>query len=146
MRAVVEAIYEPPQVGDLNGVRMLEDKSKTLVNRIAKALDLVHLGWIFTSSKAEVYLTAGDILDIARLQEEHSIVHPSGARISKFVTVKAKVLTEKGDTGLEASMISDQCQALTRDNIFSGIKDDNTLLLRQPSRSERIDIIMVAPR
>jgi nuclear protein localization family protein 4 len=134
VRTVVEAIYEPPQVGELHGVRPLEDRKKSLVDQVAKALDMTHVGWIFTSSNAEVFLSANEVLDIAKLQEQHTILHPSGARISKFVTVKAKFLNEKGETGLEAFMVSDQCQALVRDNIFSGPKDDNTLLVRQPAR------------
>lgn len=134
MRTVVEAIYEPPQIGDLHGVRPLEDRKRSLVDEVAKALDMTLVGWIFTSSNAEVFLTASETLEIARLQEQHAIVHPSGARVSKFVTVKAKVLSESGDTGLEAVMVSDQCQALVRDNIFSGPKDDNTLLVRQPAK------------
>lgn len=142
MRAIVEAVYEPPQKGDISGAMELEDKDRHIVDKIADALGFVRLGWIFTSLKADVFLTSSDVLRIAKLQEQNCILHSSGAKISKFVTVKAKVLSTKGETGLEALMVSDQCQALVRDGIFGGVKDDNTLLIRKPKENEVIPSVI----
>jgi len=47
VRAVVEFIYEPPQIGDFNSVEPLEDKDdkdRKLVDRIAKNLTFELLG------------------------------------------------------------------------------------------------------
>jgi len=142
VRAIVEAVYEPPQKGDISGAMELEDKDRHIVDKIADALGFVRLGWIFTSLKADVFLTSSDVLRIAKLQEQNCILHSSGAKISKFVTVKAKVLSTKGETGLEALMVSDQCQALVRDGIFGGVKDDNTLLIRKPKENEVIPSVI----
>ena len=79
---------------------------------------------------------------MAKLQEENCIIHPSGARVSKYVTVKGKVISNSGETELEASMISDQCQALVRDGVFSGIKDKSTLLVRKPERDDVVPAII----
>ncbi len=128
----MEAVYEPPQRGEFAGVTEQPDPDAGMVNAVAQALGLTRVGWIFTSPNAEVFMSSTDILKTAKLQEESCIIHGSGARISKFVTVKAKVISAKGETGLEASMVSDQCQALVRDNIFGGVKDDNTLIIRKP--------------
>ena len=51
VRVNVEAIYEPPQIGDLYGVKFLDDPLKTKVDKIAETLSLERVGWIFTSKK-----------------------------------------------------------------------------------------------
>jgi hypothetical protein len=45
IRAVVESIYEPPQIGDSNSVQELIDKDYETVDRIAIALRLEVVGW-----------------------------------------------------------------------------------------------------
>ncbi len=128
----MEAVYEPPQRGEFAGAVELPDNDATLVDSIAQSLGFAKVGWIFTSANSEVFLTSADVLKMAKLQQENCVVHSSGSKISKFVTVKGKVVSSKGETGLEASMVSDQGQALVRDGIFSGVKDDSTLYLRKP--------------
>ena len=49
VRVNVEALYEPPQIGEINGVEPLEDQFSTSVDMIAEALSLEKVGWIFTS-------------------------------------------------------------------------------------------------
>jgi len=48
IRAVVSAIYEPPQKGDANGLQLLDDPSLGAVDNVAVALGLQKVGWIFT--------------------------------------------------------------------------------------------------
>jgi nuclear protein localization family protein 4 len=38
VRVNVEALYEPPQIGEINGVQPLEDKMASRVDMIAEAL------------------------------------------------------------------------------------------------------------
>ena len=52
------------------------------------------------------------------------------------------MLSDKGETGLEASMISDQCQALVRDGIFSGVKDDSTITIRNAKQGEVVPSVI----
>lgn len=58
VRVNVEAVYEPPQMGEMGGVEPLEDPIGTKVDMIAEALSLEKVGWIFTSINQDVFLTS----------------------------------------------------------------------------------------
>jgi len=49
VRVNVEAVYEPPQIGEMGGVWPLDDPMGTKVDMIAESLSLERVGWIFTS-------------------------------------------------------------------------------------------------
>ena len=49
VRVNVEAIYEPPQVGDVRGVKPLDDPFRQNVDLLAESLGLERVGMIFTS-------------------------------------------------------------------------------------------------
>ena len=68
VRVNIEAVYEPPQVGEINGVESLEDPYETRVDMIAEALSLEKVGWIFTSINQETFLTAQEIRKVASYQ------------------------------------------------------------------------------
>ncbi len=139
----MEALYEPPQKGEFSGSTELSDPDRPIVDAVAQALGFTRLGWLFTSVRSDLFLTSTDILKMARLQEQNCILHTSGARISKFVTIKAKVMSEaERKTEVDACMVSDQCQALVRDGVFSGIKDDSTLLIRKPGPNDVIPSVI----
>jgi nuclear protein localization protein 4 homolog len=48
VRVNVEAIYEPPQIGDVNGATELADPKRHIVDMVAAGLGLERIGWIFT--------------------------------------------------------------------------------------------------
>lgn len=48
VRINVEALYEPPQIGEMNGVQELDDPKIHVVDLIASACGLEPVGWIFT--------------------------------------------------------------------------------------------------
>jgi nuclear protein localization family protein 4 len=83
VRANVEAIYEPPQIGETNDVIALEDSKRFMVDMIAEALTLERIGWIFTSINQDFTLSPAEVRKIAKLQEEHIVDHPDGVKISK---------------------------------------------------------------
>ena len=58
VRVNVEAIYEPQQMGEINGVAVLDDPQQTKVDMIAEALTLERVGWIFTSINQDTFLTS----------------------------------------------------------------------------------------
>lgn len=66
VRVNIEALYEPPQVGEINGVEPLEDAYQTKVDMIAEALSLEKVGWVFTSINQETFLTSQEIRKIAQ--------------------------------------------------------------------------------
>jgi nuclear protein localization family protein 4 len=115
VRVNIEAVYEPPQIGEINGVEPLEDPNQTKIDMIANSLSLEKVGMIFTSINHDTFLTSHDIRTIARYQQDYLVVHPEGYKVSKFVTVVVKPKGDNNEIGIECYMASDQCQALERD-------------------------------
>lgn len=69
VRVNVEAIYEPPQIGELKGVQELEDPFRPTVDMVAAGLQLECVGYIFTSLNQEKCILTGDqVQTSARLQ------------------------------------------------------------------------------
>jgi nuclear protein localization family protein 4 len=66
VRVNVEAIYEPPQMGEINGVENFEDPNAVKVDMIAESLQLEKVGWIFTSINHDAFLTSHEVMKIAR--------------------------------------------------------------------------------
>ena len=106
VRVNIEAIYEPPQLGEINGVTVLDDPHQSKVDRLAASLTLEKVGWIFTSINQETFLTSQEIRQVSRYQEQYKVDHPEGYKVSKFVTVVVKPKGD-GDIGIEAYMVSD---------------------------------------
>ena len=69
VRVNVEAMYEPPQIGEINGVQELQDPNETKVNMIAEALTLEKVGWIFTTINHDAFLSSSEVRKVAKLQE-----------------------------------------------------------------------------
>lgn len=109
VRVNVEAVYEPPQLGEINGVEPLEDPNSAKVDIIAQSLSLEKVGLMFTSINNDTFLTSQEVRKIAQLQQEHLVDHPEGYKVSKFVTVVVKAKGDGAETGVEAYMVSDQC-------------------------------------
>lgn len=107
VRVNIEAVYEPPQMGEMGGVEPLMDPLEAKVDLIAAALSLERVGWIFTSLNQEVCLTAQETRKVARLQEMYKVDHPEGYKVSKFVTVVVKPRGDGAETGLDCYMVSD---------------------------------------
>jgi nuclear protein localization family protein 4 len=137
VRAVVEAIYEPPQFGDANSVEPKEDKDRNLVDRIAAALTMECIGWIFTSISTEkdVCLTSFDVRKAARFQQMYLTSHETGYKVSKFITVIVKP-KENNECDIECYMVSDLCQALERDGVFDEPKSKSEMMVRKPKKNE----------
>ncbi|VDO92706.1 unnamed protein product [Soboliphyme baturini] len=53
IRAVVSAIYEPPQMSGENFVQLEDDATEQQVDALCKALEIRRIGWIFTDLVAE---------------------------------------------------------------------------------------------
>jgi len=57
--------------------------------------------------------------------------HPAvGFKVSKQVTVVVKK-DGKGETDINAYMVSDMCQALERDNVFGSSQDRKKMCVRE---------------
>eukprot|EP00742_Colponemidia_sp_Colp-10_P004099 GILJ01004374.1.p1 GENE.GILJ01004374.1~~GILJ01004374.1.p1 ORF type:complete len:568 (+),score=59.41 GILJ01004374.1:49-1752(+) len=141
VRAVVEAIYEPPQLGDTSGVRLLADRRKGDVDRIAEELGLEKVGWIFTALPRDYFLSSQEVREAARFQNEFSVEHPTGYMVTKFVTVVVKQDTE-GHISPDAYMVSDQCQALERDNVLGESDNPKLMVERKAEHATLLPTIM----
>lgn len=141
VRAVLEAIYEPMQYGDTNGFQFIDDPMSIYADMIAENLNLEKIGWIFTSINHDAFLSSFEIRQAAKYQQEFFAVHPSGYKVSKFVTVVLKP-TDDGNAMPEAYMVSDQAQALERDNVFGEPESRRRLVKRKPKDRELLPTIM----
>lgn len=141
IRAVVEAIYEPLQTGDMNGFHFIDDPLSFYSDVIAVELGLEKIGWIFTSINHDAFLSSFEIRNAAKYQEEFFSAHPTGYKVSKFVTVVLKP-TDDGNAMPEAYMVSDQAQALERDNVFGDSENRRRLVKRKAKEGELLPTLM----
>jgi len=138
IRAVVCAIYEPPQESSRDTLRILPDPKEEIVEEIAQQLGLTRVGWIFTDlvpstggkvkhfrSMESHFLSAQEIITAAHYQN----VRPNKCKMteegyfgSKFVTV-CVTGNEDQDIHMEGYQVSNQCMALVKDEIIVPTKD-----------------------
>jgi nuclear protein localization family protein 4 len=115
MKAMVEAIYEPPQEIDSDapeGFALLDDPHEETVQHIAELLGLVKVvGWILgheaRPEKGFVF-TAAAILMAAEMQLKAA----SGVEETPFVTIQVAPSPEDGHVTVEAFQMSQQCMAM----------------------------------
>eukprot|EP00918_Siedleckia_nematoides_P010878 GHVU01023869.1.p1 GENE.GHVU01023869.1~~GHVU01023869.1.p1 ORF type:complete len:631 (-),score=55.89 GHVU01023869.1:1001-2893(-) len=155
IKAVVSAIYEPPQVSTKNGIELLEDGREQLVNRMAGELGLACVGWIFTDLVAQDlttgtvkhfrgninshFLSAEECIMAANFQNKHPNpckLSPDGYFGSKFATV-AVTGDVTNQIHFEAYQVSDQCTALVRDDCLIPTRDAPELGYVKESSNEQ---------
>lgn len=131
IRAVVSAIYEPPQVATKYSVELLEDPREQDVRELAGHLGLRKVGWIFTDLELDTQnqvaykrsihthlLSAEECIMAADFQN----CNPNPCKLtkkgyfgSKFVTVCVSG-NESKQVDLQGYQVSNQCMALVRDD------------------------------
>eukprot|EP01091_Cochliopodium_minus_P015046 TRINITY_DN5256_c0_g1_i1.p1 TRINITY_DN5256_c0_g1~~TRINITY_DN5256_c0_g1_i1.p1 ORF type:complete len:631 (+),score=209.69 TRINITY_DN5256_c0_g1_i1:44-1894(+) len=114
VRAVVEAIYEPPQRNSKKGSKLLDDKNKDKVDEFAKLFGLERIGMIFTAieinEKKETivsrsidngYLVSGpEYIQAAKFQNSYRNPNKqstSGEFGSKFVSVMVTGIADEDE-------------------------------------------------
>ncbi|XP_053976809.1 nuclear protein localization protein 4 homolog isoform X1 [Hylaeus volcanicus] len=140
IRAVVAAIYEPPQESKRDTLRLLPDEKEALVDELAHLLNLRKVGWIFTDLIADD-VTKGTVKHVRNV-ESHFLSaqecimagyfqnqYPNPCRFSpnnyfgsKFVTV-CVTGDGKNQVHMEGYQVSNQCMALVRDGCLVPTKD-----------------------
>jgi len=146
-RAVLEAIYEPPQemVGEM--ARPMTDPHEARVKRIADALGLEPIGWIFTSLLLDdgLLLSPQEVLQIARLQLDHSTdIHFTKYSLSKYVSCAVRPDVKLGGLpNINPFMVSDQCVAMVRDGIMAECSDRTACEVRDAKSNELIPSFIV---
>ena len=138
IKAVVVAIYEPPQESTRDTVRLISDDNEARVEEIAKALGLFRVGWIFTDLVSDNtgnvkhfrnidshFLSAQECITAGYFQNKFPNackISSNGKHGSKFATVLVTGSAEK-DVHMEGYQVSNQCMALVREEILVPTKD-----------------------
>ena len=146
IRAVVEAIYEPPQSGTYNNCEIKHDPFETQVEMLSGGLGLQKIGWIYTSKDHDTFMSPEKIQKAAQYQLEHLATHQLGFKVPKFITVVLKrnrrVTPAKKDNSSEilpeVFMISDLGTAMERDGVFTKEQPEKTKLRIRKSDNECI--------
>ncbi|KYM92095.1 Nuclear protein localization protein 4 like protein [Atta colombica] len=140
IRAVVAAIYEPPQESTKDTIRLLPDEREALVEELGRTLNLRRVGWIFTDLIADDvkkgtvkhvrnieshFLSAQECIMAGYFQNRYPNpcrFSPNGYFGSKFVTV-CVTGDDKNQVHMEGYQVSNQCMALVRDGCLVPTKD-----------------------
>ncbi|CAF3569281.1 unnamed protein product [Rotaria sordida] len=139
VRAVVTAIYEPPQETSKDSVELIfPDSHEGIVDELADCLGIRRIGWIFTDlipndkrlgtgpvvhhrgNMNTLFLTAQECIMAGWFQNKHlnrCKYSPDGHFGAKFVTV---VVTgdASGQIQFEGYQVSNQCMALVKSDIL----------------------------
>lgn len=154
IRASVAAIYEPPQEGTPDSIKLLPDPCEAVVDKLASDLGIQKVGWIFTDLLADDvrkgtvkhlrdinthFLTAEECILAGHLQNQH----PSPCKLSsngKFGSKFATVVVS-GDmdnqVGFDGFQVSNQCMALVRDDCLVPTIDEPGLGYIRESSSDQ---------
>lgn len=132
VRAVIEALYEPPQENHLNNSLIMDDAFEVHVEMIASALGLERVGWLFTTYERDVFLTSQEVIQAAKYQEMFKIRHPIGIDVSKQITIVLRCdAANNNQVTPEVYMVSDECQSLVRDQLIEEPDNPKTLKIKQ---------------
>lgn len=121
IRAIIEAIYEPPIKADSNTYELLDDFALNDIEVIAKSLGLQRIGWIFTSENQNEILTSKEIINAAKLQNDFLKTHYFGYKVPKFLTVVMRRNKMNSNVQPEVYMVSDHFSAMVRDDVILNI-------------------------
>lgn len=148
IKAVVEAIYEPPQANELDGITLLDWENENQVDEIAASLGLYKVGITFTDlidsgmgngtvlckrHKNSYFLSCLEVLMAARYQNKHPNISKhcnSGQYSSKFVTCVISGGLQ-GEIEPRSYQVSTSAEALVRADIISGSTQPSQLIINQ---------------
>lgn len=139
-----KAIYEPQQEMAGEVAEMVkDDQEMSRVNRIAEALGLECIGWVFTSLPLEdgLLLSPEEVVRIARLQNDHSTdKHFTKYTLSKFVSCAVRPdPAHNGAPGINPFMVSEQACAMLRDGILTATPSERrACVVREAGKDEMI--------
>lgn len=156
IRAVVTAIYEPPQSSGESSVELhLPDPNESRIHALAKKLNLKCIGWMFTDlvmddsrkgtvkhfrgSSNSFFLSSEECITAAYFQNIHknfTRFSRDGFFGSKFVTV---VVTGDATNQIhfEGYQVSNQCCSLVRDGCIVPTQDAPELAYIRESSNEK---------
>lgn len=155
IKAVVEAIYEPPQLDEFDGITLLPWENEADVDAIAAAMGLYKVGVVFTDltdsgrrdgsvlckrHKDSYFLSCVEVLMAARNQARHPNVSKysdSGLFSSKFVTC---VVTgnPQGEIEPRSYQVSASTEGLVKADMVSASTHPNMLYINETKGSRYV--------
>lgn len=138
VKAVIEAVYEPPQDGRTDDVKLIPDKDAKLVDNIASALGIQRVGLIYTHPKRNHVVSSEELRQMARFQ----FTHPKSTTIgSQFVSL-ALSRNEFNEIEPQGYMASDQFVALERDDVFMVSETPELVQVREAKKGEVLPVVI----
>ncbi|KAJ3006108.1 nuclear protein localization protein 4, partial [Thoreauomyces humboldtii] len=149
VKAVVSAIYEPPQDGSYDGLQLaIPNDDEGAVDKMANQLDLVKVGMIYTdltddgTGKGTVlykrhgdsyFLSSAECIFAAEAQHKYPVAtkwSATGKFGSRFVTCVMSG-TAEGGIDISSFQVSNTAMAMTRDDVIEASVEPSLMRVKQ---------------
>ncbi|KAM3123514.1 hypothetical protein CJJ07_003218 [Candidozyma auris] len=155
IKAVVEAIYEPPQSGEFDGITLLPWENEADVDKVAQALGLQKVGVVFTDltdsgrrdgsvlckrHKESYFLSCVEVMMAAKNQ----VAHPNYSKYSETQDFSSKFVTcvitgnLNGEIEPHSYQVSRSAEGLVKADIISASTHPNMLCINKTQGSRYV--------
>lgn len=150
IKAVVAALYEPPQESHIDGFRLLSDKYYAAVEASARLLGLQVVGMLYTAdlhddgtgkgsvsfnrSRDTFFMSSAECVFMAQQQLAHPYYWQGRRFGSRFVTATLSG-DEMGNIKISSYQVSISCEAMVRAGFIAASTDPSLMLVDAPGNN-----------